>query len=103
MSSWMCMRRACAVPICPSKPASGVIPISKDIPLELAALLGCGVTTGVFAAINTAGVTPGSTVLVIGSGGVGISVVQGARMAGATEIAVSEPIEHRQKLATAQG
>jgi S-(hydroxymethyl)glutathione dehydrogenase/alcohol dehydrogenase len=67
-------------------PAMSVVPVSKDIPLHVAALIGCGVTTGVGAVINTAKVQPGSTVAVFGCGGVGISVIQGARIAGATRI-----------------
>ena len=67
-------------------PAMSVVPISKEIPLKVAALIGCGVTTGVGAAINTAKVAPGSTVAVFGCGGVGLSVIQGARIAGAARI-----------------
>lgn len=67
-------------------PAISVVPISKDIPLEVAALVGCGVTTGVGAAINTAKVQPGSTVAVFGCGGVGLAIIQGARIAGAARI-----------------
>src|ERR1700731_3554310 len=63
-----------------------VIKIADDIPLDRAALLGCAVTTGVGAALNTAQVTPGSSVAVFGAGGVGISVIQGARIAGARQI-----------------
>ena len=62
------------------------IRIDQDIPLEVAALVGCGVMTGVGAAINTAKVEPGSSVVVFGCGGVGLNVVQGARLAGASEI-----------------
>lgn len=62
------------------------VPISKDVPLEIASLIGCGVTTGVGAAINTADVEVGSSVVVFGCGGVGMSVIQGARVAGASEI-----------------
>ena len=63
-----------------------VLKIADDIPLDRAALLGCAVTTGVGAALNTAQVAPGSTVAVFGAGGVGISVIQGARIAGARQI-----------------
>ena len=63
-----------------------VVKIDKDIPLDRAALVGCAVTTGVGAALNSAQVTPGSTVAVFGAGGVGISVIQGARIAGARQI-----------------
>ncbi|HZP46572.1 MAG TPA: Zn-dependent alcohol dehydrogenase [Candidatus Binataceae bacterium] len=63
-----------------------VLKIAEDIPLDRAALLGCAVTTGVGAALNTAQVAPGSSVAVFGCGGVGISVIQGARIAGARQI-----------------
>jgi len=67
-------------------PSMGVIKIDQDIPLDVAALVGCGVTTGVSASINSAKVTPGSSVAIIGCGGVGIAAVQGARIAGAEAI-----------------
>ena len=67
-------------------PQEGAIKIDDDVPFEIASLIGCGVTTGVGAAINTAKVTPGSTCAVIGCGGVGISVIQGCRIAGASVI-----------------
>lgn len=67
-------------------PAAAAIPIDADMPLDIAALLGCGVTTGVGAALNTARVEPGSRVAVLGCGGVGVNVVQGAAIAGAAEI-----------------
>lgn len=63
-----------------------VVKIREDMPLDKAALIGCGVTTGVGAVINTAAVPPGSSVAVIGCGGVGLSAVQGAAIAGAGRI-----------------
>ena len=65
---------------------TAVVKIDDDMPMDRAALIGCGVMTGVGAAINTAKVEPGSTVAVFGTGGVGLSVVQGARIAGARMI-----------------
>lgn len=65
---------------------AGCIPLPDDVPYEIGALIGCGVMTGVGAALNTAKVKPGSRVAVIGCGGVGISVIQGARICGAAEI-----------------
>ncbi len=62
------------------------VKFADDVPWEVAALIGCGVTTGVGAAINTAKVVPGSSVCIIGCGGVGIAVLQGAKIAGAAEI-----------------
>ncbi|MCF8032322.1 MAG: Zn-dependent alcohol dehydrogenase [Desulfarculaceae bacterium] len=65
---------------------NSVLPIDKDVPFDVAALTGCGVITGVGAVLNTAKVKPGSSVVVIGCGGVGINVIQGAVLAGATRI-----------------
>lgn len=63
-----------------------VIKVPDAIPFDRAALLGCGVVTGAGAAINTARIRPGDTVAVIGAGGVGLNVIQGAKLAGATRI-----------------
>jgi S-(hydroxymethyl)glutathione dehydrogenase/alcohol dehydrogenase len=82
---------------------SAVVKVAPDTPLELACLVGCGVGTGVGAALNTARVEPGSTVLVFGVGGVGISIVQGARIAGAARIIVSDPVAERRDLAARFG
>ena len=60
--------------------------IPQNVPLDRAALIGCGVMTGVGAVVNSAKVTPGCSVAVFGAGGVGIAVVQGARLAGARQI-----------------
>ena len=65
---------------------AGLVKVETDLPDEQLALIGCGVTTGVGAALNTAQVRPGSTVAVIGCGGVGQAVIQGARIAGASRI-----------------
>jgi S-(hydroxymethyl)glutathione dehydrogenase/alcohol dehydrogenase len=73
-------------------PADGAVKIAEDIPFEIAALVACGVMTGVGAVINTAKVEPGSTVVVIGCGGVGVSVIQGARLAGAAQIIAVDPV-----------
>ncbi|MGW5150660.1 Zn-dependent alcohol dehydrogenase [Rhodococcus koreensis] len=67
-------------------PETGAIPIRKDAPLEKVALIGCAVATGVGAVINTAKVQAGDTVLVIGCGGVGLSVVMGAALVSAGKI-----------------
>ena len=65
---------------------SQAIAIPKDVPLDSAALIACGVLTGLGAVVNTAGVKPGSSVVVIGCGGVGLNSIQGARIAGASPI-----------------
>ncbi len=62
------------------------VAIRKDMPLDVAALIGCSVTTGVGAAIHTSNVRPGETVAVIGCGGVGLSAINGAAIAGASRI-----------------
>ena len=80
-------------------PAISVVPVSKDIPLDVAALIGCGVTTGVGAVINTAAVEPGSTVAVFGCGGVGIATIQGARIAGAARIFAVDISDEKLELA----
>jgi len=64
----------------------GVIKIDDDVPLDLASILGCAVVTGLGAVFNVAHVQPGDSVAVIGCGGVGLNVIQGARIAGATTI-----------------
>src|SRR4051812_18651139 len=74
-------------------PEAGCIPLADDVPYEIGALIGCGVMTGVGAALNTAKVRPGSTVAVIGCGGVGISVIQGARICGASEIVAIDQVD----------
>lgn len=67
-------------------PASGAVKVRDDAPLDVVAVVGCAVATGVGAVLNTAAVEPGSAVVVIGCGGVGLNVVQGARLAGAERI-----------------
>ena len=67
-------------------PETGVVKLPDDLDLKLAALLGCSVLTGVGAVLNTAHVAEGDTVAVLGCGGVGLNVVQGARIAGAARI-----------------
>lgn len=76
-----------------------VVKIADDIPLDRAALLGCAVTTGTGAALNTAQVTPGSSVVVFGAGGVGISIIQGARIAGARQIIAVDLLDHKLEIA----
>jgi S-(hydroxymethyl)glutathione dehydrogenase / alcohol dehydrogenase len=66
--------------------AAAAIPIPREIPFDVASLIGCGVTTGVGAALNTAQVRPGSSVVVVGCGGVGLSVLQGAQVCGAVRL-----------------
>ncbi|MCI0398686.1 MAG: Zn-dependent alcohol dehydrogenase [Chloroflexi bacterium] len=67
-------------------PQESCVPIRRDVPLVVAALVGCAVATGVGAAMYTAGVRPGESVVVFGCGGVGLNIVQGAALCGATPI-----------------
>ena len=67
-------------------PETGCIPVTKSVPLDVAALIGCCVPTGVGAAMFTAKVEPGSTVAVVGCGGVGLNVIQGSRLLNASKI-----------------
>lgn len=66
--------------------SQAAIRIDDDIPFDIAALVGCGVTTGVGAALNTAQIRPGSSVVVVGCGGVGLSILQGATVCGAVRL-----------------
>jgi S-(hydroxymethyl)glutathione dehydrogenase/alcohol dehydrogenase len=84
-------------------PQSAAVRIPLDVPLDLAALLGCGVMSGVGAVLNTAQVTPGSSVAVLGCGGVGLSAVQGARIAGAAAIVAVDPSPGRRAHSTRFG
>lgn len=72
-------------------PAAGAIKIRDDVPLAVAALVGCGVLTGYGAVVNRARVAPGEVVLVYGAGGVGLSAIMAARLSGANDIVVVEP------------
>jgi S-(hydroxymethyl)glutathione dehydrogenase/alcohol dehydrogenase len=80
-----------------------IVKVDTSVPDEQLALIGCGVTTGVGAALNTAKVQPGTTVAVIGCGGVGQAVIQGARIAGASRIIAVDPVELKRKTAESLG
>ena len=84
-------------------PASGAVKIPSDVPLEVACVIGCAVQTGVGAALNTARVRGGDAVLITGLGGVGLSAVQGARIAGAARIIASDPVKERREAAARFG
>ena len=81
----------------------GAIRIDSDVPLDVACVIGCAVQTGVGAAINTVSIEPGDSVLVLGAGGIGVSIVQGAALSGASNIIVSDPSESRREQAMAFG
>lgn len=79
------------------------VKIDRGIPLELACLAGCGVTTGVGAVLNVAEVRIGASVAVIGCGGVGLNVIQGARIAGASRIVACDTQAEKLELAAGMG
>lgn len=80
-------------------PEQSCVKIRRDFPLEVAALVGCAVATGVGAALYTGGVHPGDSVVVIGCGGVGLNVVQGAALCGASTIIAIDTNEAKMQLA----
>ncbi|MCP4436986.1 MAG: alcohol dehydrogenase catalytic domain-containing protein [Actinomycetia bacterium] len=81
----------------------GAIRIAPELPLDVACVIGCAVQTGVGAAINTADIEPGDAVLVVGAGGIGVSIAAGASIAGASHVIVSDPSESRREQAMAFG
>jgi NDMA-dependent alcohol dehydrogenase len=76
---------------------ASVVKIEPDIPLQVAALVGCGVTTGWGTATKVADVRPGETAVIMGAGGVGMNAVQGAAAAGAKHVVVIDPIESKRE------
>ena len=84
-------------------PEQGVVKIRRDAPLEVAALMGCSVMTGIGAVMNTAQVEPGASVLVIGAGGVGLNTVMGAVLVGANPIIVADLLDSKLELARSFG
>lgn len=84
-------------------PEQSCVPIRRDVPLATAALVGCAVATGVGAALYTAQVRPGDSVVVIGAGGVGLNVIQGAALAGASRIIAVDAHPAKMEIARAFG
>ena len=97
MTQLGCMAERCIAP------AISCIKIDPEIPLASAALVGCGVMTGVGAALNTARVEAGSTVAVFGCGGIGLSIVQGARIAGAGQVIAVDTLDSKLEMARGFG
>lgn len=81
----------------------GIVKIREDMPLDRAALIGCGVTTGVGAVFHTAAVEPGSTVAVIGCGGIGLSCINGAALAGAARVIAIDTVDSKLEMAKVFG
>ncbi|MBL4681720.1 MAG: Zn-dependent alcohol dehydrogenase [Pseudomonadales bacterium] len=84
-------------------PEAMAIPIETKLQAHHACLIGCGVTTGFGAAVNTAAIRWGETVAVLGCGGVGLAAIQGARIAGAERIFAVDPIKERRQIALSVG
>lgn len=82
---------------------NAVVSIRKDMPLDVAAVIGCAVTTGVGAAFNSADIKAGDTVAVIGCGGIGLNIVQGARLRGAGRVIAVDLQESKRELALTLG
>ena len=78
---------------------ASVIKVDKDVPLDKACLLGCGVVTGWGSAVYAAEVKPGDTVAVVGVGGIGANAIQGAKLAGAKRIIAIDPVEYKREKA----
>jgi S-(hydroxymethyl)glutathione dehydrogenase/alcohol dehydrogenase len=79
------------------------VKINPDIPLDKAALVGCGVTTGWGSATYAADVRPGETVVVVGCGGIGMNAIQGAALAGAANVVAVDPVEFKRQQAQVFG
>ena len=82
---------------------NSVVKIDPDLPLDQAALVGCGVLTGVGAALRSSGMEAGQTVAVFGCGGVGLSIVQGARIGGARQIIAIDQFGTKRQMAMRVG
>jgi S-(hydroxymethyl)glutathione dehydrogenase/alcohol dehydrogenase len=82
---------------------ASVIKVEPDLPLEVVALVSCGVATGWGSAVQRAGVSPGDIVVVVGIGGIGINAVQGAAMAGASKVIAVDPVEFKRETAMELG
>ena len=100
------IRQLCAIGSFAEKmviPAGSAIKVRDDAPLKTVCLIGCGVTTGTGASVNTVDIHPGDGVAVIGCGGVGLSILQGARIKGANPLIAVDPMEEKRKLALSLG
>jgi S-(hydroxymethyl)glutathione dehydrogenase/alcohol dehydrogenase len=82
---------------------NSIVKVDADLPLDVVALISCGVLTGMGAALRTAGLQPGQTVAVYGCGGVGLSIVQGARIGGARQIIAVDQFDTKLEMAKRVG
>lgn len=78
-------------------PVKSAVKIDEGFPLDLAALVGCGVTTGFGSSVRTADLRAGDTAVVVGIGGIGANAVQGARAAGCRYVVAVDPVEHKRE------
>lgn len=84
-------------------PSASLVKIDTGTPLDKAALIGCGVTTGYGSAVRTGEVSAGDTVVVLGAGGIGMNAIQGARIAGALNIIAVDPVEFKREQSSVFG
>lgn len=84
-------------------PEHSLVKVAADLPLETICLLGCGVGTGLGSSVHSAEVRPGDVVMVLGAGGVGMSAVQGAALAGAAAVVVVDPLSFKREVADTLG
>jgi alcohol dehydrogenase (nicotinoprotein) len=84
-------------------PEWSCVPIAEDLPFDASALVGCGVTTGWSSAVHAGGTRAGDTVVVFGTGGVGINAVQGAKLAGAKYVVAVDPVDFKLEMAQQLG
>jgi Zn-dependent alcohol dehydrogenase len=84
-------------------PAASCVPVRRDVPLAVASLAGCAVMTGYGAVVNRARVTPGSAAVIFGAGGVGLSCVMAAALAGAAQVIAVDPVPAKRRLAASLG
>ena len=82
---------------------NALVKINKEMPLDRAALIGCGVTTGLGAVFHTAGVEPGTNVAVVGCGGIGLSAIQGAAISGAGKVIAVDILDGKLEMARHMG
>jgi len=82
---------------------ASAVKVDDDIPLEVACLVGCGVPTGWGSAVYAAEATPGDTIVIYGIGGIGVNAVQGAKMAGATNVIAVDPLANKREMAEQMG
>jgi S-(hydroxymethyl)glutathione dehydrogenase/alcohol dehydrogenase len=84
-------------------PETSAIPVPVEVPLEIAAIVGCATATGLGAVLNIAAVPAGAKVAVLGAGGVGLNVIMGGKLAGAERIVVADPNPERRRMASEFG